>query len=111
LKSIGLIEKASILPPYPIFPKIDLSNLPQEKLKATPSSSSSSSSSDSTKLLEDISNLTADELANKIIGLGEDIRQMKAKKVSEEELKPYIDKLLTLKDRFYYEVLTILVSF
>lgn len=105
LAAVATSGGTSIPSPYPIFPKIDLAKLPPEALKSAAATASTTAAASSSSVIgssagtDDLSGLTAEQLTERIASVGETIREMKARKVGKDELKPYVDSLLALKDR------------
>ena len=120
LLTIKLKSNTMISDPYPIFPKVDISIIPIEELKKTiissisPSSSSGSNNNSNADVINQknaadvvtntnddvlVNNMTIGDLNLKITETGNKIRDMKSVKASKDELKPYVDMLLSLKAR------------
>ena len=101
LNEVCTIPGTPLTAPYPIFPKIDLTQLPQDLIKPVVIPQVNSSENNSENLKLDITTLTTvEELTSKIAVVGEEVRQLKARKASKEEVKPLVHLLLALKDRY-----------
>ena len=101
LNEVCTVPGTPLTAPYPIFPKIDLTQLPQDLIKPVVIPQVNSSGNNSENLKFDITTLTTvEELTSKIAVVGEEVRQLKARKASKEEVKPLVDLLLALKDRY-----------
>jgi isoleucyl-tRNA synthetase len=122
LQAVGITAGTSIPAPYPIFPKIDLSKISPDVLKPTTSTGTTTSAATSASTTtattgtttgkeEDLTAMTAEQLAARIATVGDSIRDMKTRQASKEELKPLVDSLLALKDRYVWIVVWLISLF
>lgn len=92
-------RSGTVIPePYPMFPKLDISIIPTEELKKQNSVINSAEVIESASAIS-ISSMSVDELMQSITSTGNLIRDMKVRKASKDELKPFVDSLLNMKSK------------